>query len=191
MNKFKVGDKVYLLPSSGWVNQSSLKFDSTNPLKVEGFIDDVDVNGLYVIVWGNGQHNSCYKDDDLILAEDKQPEQDCPYSIIEELSAQVDNLEQLVAEQAARIRELEASKGEQSGLVFKPVSQYTLEDWQQAIDNEWVFKCRGGSIVAIVTINQGESCRPILCSAGWYHNINGMWNEDVGQDGSDIIERVR
>ena len=38
----------------------------------------------------------------------EQPEQDCPYSIIEELSAQVDNLEQLVIEQAAQIRELQS-----------------------------------------------------------------------------------
>ena len=92
MSKFNVGDKVYLLPSSGWVNQSSLEFESSNPLNVEGFIDEV--NGYeYSIMWGNGQHNYCYTDDDLILAEDKQPEQDCPYSIIEELSAQVENLE--------------------------------------------------------------------------------------------------
>ena len=190
MSKFNVGDKVSLLSTSQWVNQSPLEFDSSNPLNVEGFIDEV--NGYeYSIMWGNGQHNYCYTDDDLILAEDKQPEQDCPYNIIEELSAQVENLEELVAEQAARIRELEASKGEQSGLVFKPVSTYTLEDWQQAINNKWLFSCRGGHTVTIRSIDQDEDCRPILCSAGCYHNINGMWNEAHGQDEDDIIERVR
>ena len=189
MSKFNAGDKVYLLPSSRWVSDESLDDRSANPLNVEGVITHV-FEDSYKIKWGNGQINSCYEDCDLILAENKQPEQDCPYSIIEELSAQVENLEELVAEQAARIRELEAGKGEQSGLIFKPVSTYTLEDWQQAINNKWLFSCRGGHTVTIRSIDQDEDCRPILCSAGWYHSINGMWNAVHGQDGSDIIERV-
>ena len=189
MSKFNVGDKVYLLPSSGWVSDESVSARSANPLNVEGFIDEVDGYG-YGIKWGNGRHNSCYTDDDLILAEDKQPEQDCPYSIIEELSAQVENLEELINQQAARIRELEERKEGQSGLVFKPVSTYTLEDWQQAMDNEWLFNCRGGYTVTIESIDQDEGYRPIFCSAGWWHSINGMWDEDCGQDKDDIIERI-
>lgn len=107
MSRFNVGDKVFLSPTSDWVNDGSNEADSTNPLNVEGAITHV-FYGSYRIKWSNEQINSCYTDDDLIPSVAKQPEQECPHAIIEELYAQIENLEELVSEQAARIRVLEA-----------------------------------------------------------------------------------
>lgn len=107
MSKFKIGDKVFLSPDSQWVARNSLDVSSANPLNMEGVIDEVD-GSEYGIMWGNGRHNSCYEDCDLISAVVRQPIQECPYSVIEELECKIESLEQLVSEQAARIRELEA-----------------------------------------------------------------------------------
>lgn len=106
MSKFKIGDKVFLSPDSQWVTRDSLGGSSGNPLNTEGVIDEVD-GSEYGIMWGNGRHNSCYEDYDLIPAVVSQPTQECPYCIIEELECKIDSLEDLVSEQAARIRELE------------------------------------------------------------------------------------
>lgn len=107
MSKFSIGDKVMLSPDSMWVNGYSRNVESANPLNIEGAITYV-FDDTYKIKWGNGRINSCYTDDDLIPTVAKQPEQECPHAVIEELSAQVENLEQLVSEQAARIRQVDA-----------------------------------------------------------------------------------
>lgn len=187
MSKFKIGDKVFLSPSSRWVDDGSSDAYSVNPLKIEGVIDEVD-GYEYGIMWSNGRHNSCYVDEDLLPSVVSQPTQECPYCIIEELECKIESLEELISEQAARIRELEAP---QDDGVFKPVSEYTLKDWQQAALFEWKFKCRGGHTVTIDQIDLDEGCRPVLCSAGWCHSINGMWDETTGEDADDIIERIK
>lgn len=151
---------------------------------------------------------------------------ECPYTLIDELEAQVENLEELVSDQAHQINQLTealdnftrlthyfstegASKLPNAKLgdsvvdailnyfkgdfekQFKPVREYTLEDWEQAIANDWVFETRCGEKVTIDLINGEECNRPILCSAGWYHHINGMWNDITGEDADDdIIRRV-
>lgn len=72
---------------------------------------------------------------------------------------------------------------------FKPISEYTLEDWQQAIDEDWKFECRDGHTVKIDCINYGEDY-PIVGDDGWYRNIAGAWYVNcVDQD--DIVKRIR
>ena len=108
MSKFKIGDKVFLSPSSQWVDDASSDAYSANPLNIEGVIDEVD-GYEYGIMWSNGQHNSCYADDDLIPAVVSQPTQECPYSIIEELECKIDSLEELISEQTREIEALTAA----------------------------------------------------------------------------------
>lgn len=72
---------------------------------------------------------------------------------------------------------------------FKPISEYTLEDWQQAIDEDWEFECRDGHTVKIYCINYGEDY-PIVGDDDWCRNIEGVWY--VGDtDLDDIIKRIR
>lgn len=64
MSKFKKGDRVYLAPTSGWV-------DGTihNPIDTLGVVLDY-VYGLYRVRWGVSITNGKYSDDDLILEKD-------------------------------------------------------------------------------------------------------------------------
>lgn len=72
---------------------------------------------------------------------------------------------------------------------FKPISEYTLEDWKQALDEEWEFECRDGHTVKIDYINYGEDY-PIVGDDYWYRNIAGVWY--VGDtDSDDIVKRIR
>lgn len=97
MSEFDVGDKVVCVDSRG----------RDVYITVGNVYTVININ-LYdelLTVQDNTGNNQEFFMDRFKLAE--QPEQDCPYSIIEELSAQVENLEELVSEQAARIRELQ------------------------------------------------------------------------------------
>lgn len=179
MSKFKVGDKVIRTgedyPQYGMIGGQVYT--------VNGFDQDweggISVEGIPDKYW---------------LAEYFEPanqtKQECPYSIIEELEAKIDNLEELISEQAAHIRELESLQDKESEEEFKPVREYTLEDWEEAIVNGWVFETRCGEKVNIDLINGEECNRPIICSAGWCHNINGMWDAMAGEDEDDIIRRI-
>lgn len=127
MNKFKIGDKVMLSPDSQWVNGYSFATDSANPLNIEGVIDQYE-DGEYGVMWGNGRHNGCYEDVDLLLAQQTTPE--CPYAVIEELSAHVENLEELVSEQAERIRQVDTVLAN-----FAKLTQYFSEEGSGKLPN--------------------------------------------------------
>lgn len=72
MQKFKVGDKVFLRPESKWAAYGVNTEESSNPLNVVGEItryseDDLKNDGLGITVdWNNGYLNS-YAEEDLVL----------------------------------------------------------------------------------------------------------------------------
>jgi len=108
-----------------------------------------------------------------------------------EYSALIDEinlLQELLSEANIKLAGLESKPSEE----FKPVSEYTMEDWSQALRNNWEFECRGGNIVTIQGLDgHADDSRPVLCSVGWYHNLNGMWDESTGVDNDDIIKRIK
>lgn len=214
MSKFKVGDKVIC------IDRDDLGSD---PLELGKVYEVISTHEFYISIdIGDGEVLQYYPRR-FELAE--QSVQECPYDAIDELEAQVENLEELVSDQAHQINQLTEALDYFTRLThyfstegvgklpntklggsvvdaildyfkgdfekqFKPVREYTLEDWEQAIANDWVFETRCGEKVTIDLIDGEECNRPILCSIGWYHNINGMWNDTTGEDADDIIRRV-
>ena len=77
IKSLKVGSKVFLNPKSEWVDSRSGKKESSNPLDVVGTVTrydqwDLDRGKLGITVkWDNGLTNS-YRDEDLILIEQKE-----------------------------------------------------------------------------------------------------------------------
>lgn len=72
---------------------------------------------------------------------------------------------------------------------FKPIGEYTLEDWQQAIDEDWKFKCRDGYPVQVVEVNRTFKY-PVECTDGLCRDIKGFWCSDK-VDEDDIVKRIR
>lgn len=66
MFKFTVGQKVMLSPNSKWVKSDSHEASSSNPLNVLGVVVGYD-GCTYEIEWSNGQWNTAYTDDCLLL----------------------------------------------------------------------------------------------------------------------------
>lgn len=72
---------------------------------------------------------------------------------------------------------------------FKPVSEYTLEDWKEAYDNDWVFECRNGDFTKIVGINEGETAYPVESTEAWLRlDGNESWSE---LSTNDIVKRIK
>lgn len=174
---FKVGDKVVCVNAA----------DSGESLVSGKTYTIGDVQEAYVVLEedGNGYAWMASRfqlalDIDL-LVEIRQSEYD-------ELVDEINLLQELLSEANIKLAGLESKPSEE----FKPVSEYTMEDWSQALRNNWEFECRGGNIVTIQELDgHADDSRPVLCSVGWYHNLNGMWDESTGVDNDDIIKRIK
>lgn len=69
-NEIPIGTRVMLNPTSRWVTSDSHQKNSSNPLNIEGTIDDYD-GFSYDVEWDNKTHNSSYKiGEDLIILGD-------------------------------------------------------------------------------------------------------------------------
>lgn len=218
MSKFNVGDKITRVADE--YPQYGMYIGKVYTVKEveDGFEESISVEEIPNKFWMVEYFELHYE-------LNEQPAQEYQDSIIEELEAKIDNLEELVSDQAHQINQLTEALDNFARLThyfstegvgklpnaklgdsvvdaildyfkgdfekqFKPVREYTLEDWEQAIANDWVFETRCGEKVTIDLIDGEECNRPILCSAGWYHNINGMWDDTTGEDADDIIRRV-
>lgn len=72
---------------------------------------------------------------------------------------------------------------------FKPISEYALEDWQQAIDEDWEFECRDGHTVQIIELLPVQNY-PVRGDDSFCRTINGHWWVEENDD-DDIIKRIR
>lgn len=221
MSKFNVGDKIVRVADE--YPQYGMYIGKVYTVKEieDDYRESISVEEIPDKYWLEEYFELHYES-----AKQPQSEQECPYCIIEELSAQVDNLEELVSDQANQINQLTKVldnftrlthyfSTEGSGKLpkaklgddvvdailgyfegesvkpdtFEPVTEYTLDDWQEAANEGWEFQCRNGDIVTILLVD--DSDRPVLCSNRYYHHINGMWDESEGEDSDDIIRRIK
>ena len=73
---------------------------------------------------------------------------------------------------------------------FKPISEYTLEDWQQAIDEDWEFECRDKCAVQITEVDEEDVNYPVKGTDNLWRDIEGFWA--TGRtDPDDIVKRIR
>lgn len=63
----------------------------------------------------------------------------------DELIEEINLLQELLSEANQKLAGLESKPSEE----FKPVSEYTMEDWEQARDEKWVFELNEGTEVFV------------------------------------------
>lgn len=175
---FKVGDKVVCVNNAD--NEGIITSGKTYTI---AYVNDDDgicnIKELPAYDWFLTRFQLVSEVDPLV--EIRQSEYD---GLIEEINL----LQELLSEANQKLAGLESKPSEE----FKPVSEYTMEDWRQALRNHWEFECRGGNIVTIQELDEHpDDSRPVLCSVGWYHNLNGMLDESTGVEDEDIIKRIK
>lgn len=126
--------------------------------------------------------------DKLISHESFQEGEDGEFiSRCEELLNTVDFLHEIYAEW--KTNDYQASVTSAGSDAFKPIIEYTLEDWKQACDEDWEFECRNGYPVQVVEVNRALNY-PVECTDGLCRDIKGFWCSDrVDED--DIVKRIQ
>jgi hypothetical protein len=72
---------------------------------------------------------------------------------------------------------------------FKPISEYTLADWELACEQDWIFKCRNGCNIRIMeTFTNGDYV--VRGDDNLTRTIDGHWIAG-DTDGADIVKRVK
>lgn len=106
-------------------------------------------------------------------------EQEYYDGLIEEINL----LQELLAEANARNRSIPEPT------VFKPVSYYTMSDWEQALAEKWVFKQYDGTIINIIGLDYSDTSYKVETETAWLQ-LDGT-ECDFGSSDSDIVERIK
>lgn len=72
---------------------------------------------------------------------------------------------------------------------FKPISEYTLADWEQACKEDWVFECRNGDSIRIVYMYP-NSVYALRGDDDLTRTVNGYWIAGENDD-DDIVKRIK
>lgn len=175
---FKVGDKVYLREDSEW-NIG----DDSNPLNVIGTVVKLTPDYVlnYYVRWDNGIRNQ-YDAKDLVLVSDLKidPLVTILQSEYDDLIEQINMLQELVSE-LYKEKESEA---------FRPISEYTIDDWKQAKDEIWVFRQRNGDLTTILTVVDDDNTDwPVEINHRWFMLDGYEYSDDLSK--YDIVERIK
>ena len=106
-----------------------------------------------------------------MLVQIEQEEYD---NLIEEINM----LQELVAE-LSKEKEREA---------FKPISEYTIEDWQQAVREGWVFMTEGQGPVTVSNVEKGVQLKGGEKGSWWVNMPSGI---DTDGEGYTVVERIK
>lgn len=143
---FKVGDKVVCVNNTD--NEGIITLGKTYTI---AYVNDDDgicnIKELPAYDWFLTRFQLVSEVDPLV--EIRQSEYT---ALIEEINL----LQELLAEANIKL----------AGLQFKPVTEYTLEDWQQARDKKWVFELYNGTEVFVQGIMDefNDSSHPVELS---------------------------
>jgi hypothetical protein len=74
---------------------------------------------------------------------------------------------------------------------FKPISAMTLEDWQQAMEEGWVFETRYGDVISSTATGSLSDAYPVRCSNGLAYTIRGYFWDSGKEHDADIIKRIK
>jgi hypothetical protein len=74
---------------------------------------------------------------------------------------------------------------------FKPVSEMTREDWQQAVEECWEFETRYGDVISAKTTWSLRDAYPVRCSNGLAYTIRGYFWDSGKEHEADIIKRIK
>lgn len=96
------------------------------------------------------------------------------------LIEQINMLQELVAE-LSKEKESEA---------FKPISEYTIDDWQQALKEGWVFCQRNGDLTNIMSVDSDPLTEYPVESESCWLRLNGQ-ELFGGKYNLDIVARIK
>jgi hypothetical protein len=100
------------------------------------------------------------------------------------LIEEVNLLQELLAEANARNQSIPEPT------VFKPTTEYTIRDWEQALAEKWVFRQYDGTIINIIRLDYSEDTSyPVETESSWLR-LDGT-EYDFGSSDSDIVERIK
>jgi hypothetical protein len=74
---------------------------------------------------------------------------------------------------------------------FKPISEMTLEDWQQAMEEGWEFETRDGDVISAMTLSSISNSYPVICNNTLAYTIRGYFWDSGKEHDADIIKRVK
>jgi hypothetical protein len=115
------------------------------------------------------------------VAKEQDPDVVIKQSDYDSLVDEINMLRELVAE-------LTSVKEEQQ---FNPISEMTLEDWQQAKDEGWEFETREGDVISATTLWSLSDAYPVRCSNGLAYTIRGYFWDSGKENDADIIKRIK
>lgn len=175
-SKFKIGDKVRIKPSSEYF----IDGDSLNPKYEIGVVVETDTYNYVSVDWLAGAN--CYADHDLELALvplkiATQPTQDLQSELTEAL-AKIDTLESALED---AVRELiSLREGDNTAVIdvkedeFTPIRAMTLEDWELAKEEEWLFSLSDGSTDSLNEIDYSDRRYPVGMKASGWKTLDGF-----------------
>lgn len=187
---FKVGDKVVCVDAEA--SGESLVLGKTYVL--------ADVQEEYVVLEGCEESYYCYywmnsrfKLESEIMDNTTPTELDPLVEIRQSeytaLIEEVNLLQELLAEANARNQSIPEPTVLKLG-EFKPVSEYTMEDWEQALKEKWAFEQRDGSVINIIGLDYlKDTSYQVETESSWLR-LNGA-EYDFGSSDSDIIKRIK
>lgn len=101
-------------------------------------------------------------------------------SAYDELIEEINLLQELLAEANQKLAKLD----------FKPVKEYTLEDWEQAVYNNWMFEQRNGDLVTVNALDDAdETTYPVDTDNAWL-TLSGREYLNT-QSEFDILRRIK
>lgn len=75
--------------------------------------------------------------------------------------------------------------------VLKPIDEYTMEDWEQARDEKWVFELYDGNYLSVHNVYfDVDEYYPVVTSAGSF-TIGGLYYLDNSAPESNIKRRIK
>jgi hypothetical protein len=74
---------------------------------------------------------------------------------------------------------------------FKPISEMTLEDWQQAVEECWEFETRYGDVISAITLSSISKSYPVICNNTLAYTIRGYFWDSGKEHDADIIKRIK
>lgn len=109
-----------------------------------------------------------------LLAEANTKLADCLLDKMEDISVRIKTLNESIPEPT----------------VFKPIDEYTMEDWEQAVCNDWMFEQRNGDVVTVIALNDAdETTYPVDTDNTWL-TLSGREYLNA-QSTFDILRRIK
>lgn len=193
---FKVGDAVKIKVGTEYYGEDR----HYNPADVVGIVVQVktpdDEGYMYGVRWETDCSN-VYRPEDLELAVSTSIPTEDLQSELTEAYAKIDTLESALED---AIRELISLRERNNTAAidveeseFKPISEMTLEDWEMALQQDWLFEMNKYEIpVQVTQVDYRDTVYPVEFNYYMWRTLDGYeWADDKLDVAKNIIKRIQ